>query len=111
MSVEHSFLFALPGAKDTTSSTRKVHIRRLHDILQLSLQRNDIPRSKRAWAILARCKEVPWMEMWTTAVHILGDGIGEDENDPRLIEFLRAMLLHHPDAVSRIFNILSVGSQ
>src|SRR5271155_1968405 len=70
MDFDH-FLFALPGATRNTSNARKVHIRRLNDILQLCLQRNDALRSKRAWAILARCKEVSWMEMWTTAVHIL----------------------------------------
>jgi len=98
MDFDH-FLFALPGATLNTSNARKVHIRRLNDILQLCLQRNDAIRSRRAWAILARCKEVSWMEMWTTAVHILSD-VNQDHSSSKQLEFLRAMMLQFPDAVS-----------
>lgn len=100
MSFEHTFLFAsLDDKKPVTA--RNVHIRRLYDLLQLSLQRNDIPRAKRAWAILARCKEVDWKTMWTIGVHLLADEYNRPEVNLPRVEFLRAMMLQHPEEVSR----------
>jgi len=105
LSSEHTFLFAsLEDKKPLTA--RKVHIRRLYDILQLCLQRNDIPRAKQAWAILSRCKEVDWKTMWTTAVHLLGNESDDTEiNLPRL-DFLRAIILQNSEERETIFKEL-----
>ncbi|KIM91107.1 hypothetical protein PILCRDRAFT_59492 [Piloderma croceum F 1598] len=96
MSSEHTFLFASLGDKKPTTA-RKVHIRRLYDLLQLCLQRHDLPRARRAWAILARCKEVDWKTMWTTGVHLLGEDTNTSESNASRLEFLRAMMLQHPE--------------
>lgn len=52
-------------------SARKLHICRLYDVLELSLLRNELTRARKAWAILARCKEIHWTTMWTTAISFL----------------------------------------
>jgi len=99
-STNHTFLFSSLNSKRPRNA-RKVHIRRLYDVLQLSLQRNDLLRARRAWVILARCKEIHWMTLWTTAIYILGEGVDEGESNSRRLEFLRAMMLQYPDDVRR----------
>lgn len=95
--LDHRFLFAsLNSQKPLTA--RKVHIRRLYDVLQLAIHRNDITRANRAWSILARCKEIHWMSLWTTGLHLLSAGIEDD--DPKRMEYLRTMMLRHQDDVS-----------
>ncbi|KIK04643.1 hypothetical protein K443DRAFT_404091 [Laccaria amethystina LaAM-08-1] len=91
----HVFLFSSLDSKNPLTA-RKVHIRRLYDILQLSLQRNDFLRAKRAWAILARCKEMNWKSMWTTGLELLGEGV-DSACTPRRLDYLRSMMLQHPD--------------
>ncbi|KAL6305863.1 hypothetical protein BKA93DRAFT_816738 [Sparassis latifolia] len=97
MSTEHSFLFTSLDSKQP-STARKVHIRRLFDILHLSLQRNDLVRARRAWVILARCKETHWKSMWKTALLLLGAQAedGMDADDTR-INFLTTMMRQHAD--------------
>ncbi|KZT72557.1 hypothetical protein DAEQUDRAFT_743607 [Daedalea quercina L-15889] len=94
---EHTFVFASPNTKRPTTA-RKVHIRRLTDILQLSLLRKDYDRARRAWVILIRCKEINWKDMWKTAVVLLADSGDNDleENDCR-IAFLSVVIRQHPD--------------
>lgn len=87
-----SFLFASLSSK-VPNTTRKFHIRQLFDVLQLSLHRGDIPRATRAWTILARCKEMNWMTLWSTALHILGTDEGPNS---RTVSFLRDMMLQYP---------------
>jgi RNA polymerase I-specific transcription initiation factor RRN11 len=99
MSFIDHFLFASLDSKGPTSA-RKVHIRRLHDILQLSLQRNDMPRAKAAWAILIRCKEIDWKGVWTTGLLLLGEDANGFQTNPEQLEFLRAMMLQYPEEVS-----------
>lgn len=96
---DQRFLFRSLDSK-TPLTARKIHIRRLYDVLQLCLHRNDLPRAKRAWTILARCKEIHWMTMWTTGVRLLGEDFGQHENSSKKIEFLRSMMLQYPDDVS-----------
>ncbi|EDR12791.1 uncharacterized protein LACBIDRAFT_311636 [Laccaria bicolor S238N-H82] len=91
----HVFLFSSLDSKNPLTA-RKVHIRRLYDILQLSLQRNDFLRAKRAWAVLARCKEMNWKSMWTTGLALLGEGV-DSACTPRRLDYLRSMMLQHPD--------------
>lgn len=95
---DHTFIFASLNSR-TPTTARKVHIRRLYDVLQLSIQRNDFPRAKRAWAILARCKEMNWKTMWATGLHLVGEGLDEEEDTSRRIEYLRTVMLHHLDNV------------
>ncbi len=99
---EYSFLFSSLGSKQP-NTTRKFHIRRLYDILQLCIQRQDWARAKRAWGILARCQEVDWKTMWRTSVLLLGEGNAEDDdtqaNGDR-VRFLSVMMRQHPGEVS-----------
>lgn len=108
MSSDHRFLFAsLDSRKPLTA--RKVHIRRLYDLLQLSIHRNDLPRARRAWCILARCKEVHWMTMWTTGLHVLCAGVDEGNHTQKRLEYLRTMMLRNTEDVSRAL-VLRVAS-
>ena len=104
MSTEkYSFLFSSLQSKQPNTA-RKVHIRRLYDILQLCIQRQDWARAKRAWAILARCREVDWRAMWTTSVLLLGEGEPNENQDTQTngdrVRFLSVMMRQHPDEVS-----------
>ncbi|KAH9939978.1 hypothetical protein B0H21DRAFT_697935 [Amylocystis lapponica] len=96
-SADQRFLFASLDSKQPTTA-RKVHVRRLFDILQLSVQRNDIARARRAWAILVRCKEIHWKTMWTTAIPLIGeDVVDEEENNEQRIKFLTTMRRQYAD--------------
>lgn len=98
---EHSPLFTSSNVPRPTTA-RKVHIRRLIDVLQLSLLRRDYDRARRAWAILIRCKEIDWKDMWKTAVALLADpGDDDQEENDRRIAFLSIVVRQHPDDVSR----------
>lgn len=102
------FLFASLGDRPG-STARRVHIRRLYDILQLCILRNDVPRAKRAWSILARCKEIDWKDLWKCGLLLLGDvsagvhGTDTSDGDARAamsrIEYLRKMRMQHPGEV------------
>jgi len=110
MSSDHRFLFAsLDSRKPLTS--RKVLIRRLYDVLQLSIHRNDLARARRAWCILARCKEVNWMAMWTTGLHLLGADLSGEDHSQKRLEYLRTMMLRNPEDVSNalVLRFLSVS--
>ena len=74
-----------------------MHIRRLYDLLQLCIQRHDYERAEHAWAILARCKEVNWKSLWPIAL-IIKNTSREPGQD---VEFLRTMMLQHPDEVKK----------
>jgi hypothetical protein len=95
------FLFASPDGK-APRTARKVHVRRLLDILHLSIQRGDLPLARRAFGLLARCEEIEWMVVWKIGLAILaaaklppGDILGTAKR----IEFLRVMMLHNPEEV------------
>ncbi|EKM80026.1 hypothetical protein AGABI1DRAFT_57384, partial [Agaricus bisporus var. burnettii JB137-S8] len=96
MSQNHNFLFASLDSK-LPHTSRRVHIRRLYDILQLCIQRNDVVRASRAWAILVQCKEFRWDEHWATGLYILNGGGVSSENIPQRINYLRAMMLRDTD--------------
>jgi RNA polymerase I-specific transcription initiation factor RRN11 len=96
-----TFLFAPPDAR-TPHSAAKVHMRRLYDILQLCIARGDLPRARRAWAILARCHGFDWKQLWRTGVHLIdpGDTVEGGEGDQaERVEFLRSVLQQHPEEV------------
>ncbi|KAF9520862.1 hypothetical protein BS47DRAFT_1286631 [Hydnum rufescens UP504] len=88
---------------EPTSSARKFHIRRLQDILQLSVQREDFARAKKAWAILARCTEVDWITIWETGLSVIGKATGqslEEHDTSRMgnrerLDYLKIVMLRH----------------
>ncbi|KAF7288290.1 hypothetical protein HMN09_01409100 [Mycena chlorophos] len=90
-----SAIFAAP--KTRQNAARKVHIRRLYDIMNISIQRSDFARAAKAWSVLARCPEVEWRAMWTTGVHLLAEDLHENEKHLRKTDFLRVMMLQHPN--------------
>ncbi|KAK7060453.1 hypothetical protein VNI00_001218 [Paramarasmius palmivorus] len=92
---EDNFLFDSLSSK-SPGTARKTHIRRLFDIFQLCLHRHDIPRARRAWTILARCKEVKWTSMWSTAIYLVGESDLQGENTTQQLDLLRELMLHHP---------------
>jgi hypothetical protein len=72
------FDFPIDALKPGPPSAARVHIRRVLDVLHISISRRDTIRARRAWSILARCEEVQWRALWRTAVHVLDmDGDGE----------------------------------
>ncbi len=96
--IQDALLFSSPAhTLDRPSSARKVHLRRLYDVLQLCIHRNDLPRARRAWGILVRCKEINWTSLWSIAAHLVEEKSYEDEENK--IELLRDMMLHYPDEV------------
>jgi hypothetical protein len=94
-----SFIFAPTSDAKAPTTTRKIHIRRLYDLMQVCIQRNDLERAVRAWTILAHCKEINWRTMWGTSVHILGGNLEEHEKTEKEVQFLRVMMLEHPEDV------------
>ncbi|KAG2156252.1 hypothetical protein DEU56DRAFT_226476 [Suillus clintonianus] len=98
---DHQFLFAFPNEKKMPNA-RQIQLRRLYDIMNLSVQRNDLPRARRAWSILARCKEINWKAMWRLGITLLGNDARVMESNPRKIDYLRTMLLQLPEERERI---------
>ena len=97
------FLFASLNSRRPLT-TRGVHIRRLYDLMQLCIHRQDLARATRAWTIFARCKEVSWMAMWSTGLLLLAAEAGEDCRTPKQLEYLRTMMLRYPADVSTIYD-------
>ncbi|KAF9226651.1 hypothetical protein BS17DRAFT_696836 [Gyrodon lividus] len=102
---DHTFLFSPPDDKLLLTS-RRVHLRRLYDVLQLSMQRGDIERARRAWAILARCKEVSWKTSWTLSIGLLDHFGHKTESSPAKIDYLRMMMLQFPEGKEQILSEL-----
>ncbi|KAH7887576.1 hypothetical protein F5I97DRAFT_1806329 [Phlebopus sp. FC_14] len=101
----HPFLFSqLNDQRPLTS--RQVHLRRLYDVLQLSMHRGDIERARRAWAILSRCKEVHWKSAWTLSLGLLDRYGHRADPSPAKIDYLRSMMLQIPEERERILGEL-----
>ena len=97
---KYSFLFTYPDAKQTLSA-RRVHIRRLYDILELSIHRDDFLRARNAWSILVRCKEINWKIMWKTGASFVATSDNDKSTATRnKVEYLTTMMLQFPEAVS-----------
>ncbi|KAJ7929990.1 hypothetical protein B0H13DRAFT_2228379 [Mycena leptocephala] len=92
-----AFVFAPTTDAKNPSTARKIHIRRLYDVMHMCIQRRDLERATRAWTILAHCKEVDWRTMWSTSVHILAENMDDNEKTARKVEFLRLMMLQHAE--------------
>ncbi|KAI0346804.1 hypothetical protein BDW22DRAFT_1404566 [Trametopsis cervina] len=97
------FLFD-PSERRSPNTARKVHIRRLYDVLELSLHRGDIQRARRAWVILVRCKELDWKSMWRTGTLVAGE-CSPLEGVPaqKRLEYLSTMMRQHSEARETIF--------
>ena len=98
--VPYTPIFELNGIDDKTpSATRKVHIRRLNDILHLSLERGDLPRARRVWAILVRCKEFDWKSKWRIGLLLLSDPSSshQSQHENGNIDYLKKLMRHYPD--------------
>ncbi|KIJ70146.1 hypothetical protein HYDPIDRAFT_77876 [Hydnomerulius pinastri MD-312] len=103
--IDHTFLFSPPEDRPPFTS-RRVHLRRLYDVLQLSLQRGDTQRARRAWAILARCKEVSWKTSWTLSIGLLDHYGDRTESNPTKVDYLRTMMLQFLEERERILSEL-----
>ncbi|KAK0556543.1 hypothetical protein OC846_001112 [Tilletia horrida] len=64
--------FANPTAAATTVPLRSEHLRKVFDILQLSLLRGDGPRAARALRILIRAKEWRHSDLWRYGLAVAG---------------------------------------
>ena len=110
------FLFASPDGRagsSSSASARRVHLRRLCDILHLSIQRGDLLLAQRSFAILSRCEDIEWAAIWKYGLIVLAaadqpdqpPGKNNDDDDtlqlgtPKHIEFLRILMLRHPEEV------------
>jgi hypothetical protein len=98
----HSFFFAFLDGKSVLTA-RAVHIRRLYDILLLCLQSGELQRACKAYAILLRSREVDWKELWKLGAFLLCKSGGVGGVGGRDVEFLRIMLLQHPNNVSQFY--------
>ncbi|KAG1906991.1 uncharacterized protein F5891DRAFT_939827 [Suillus fuscotomentosus] len=98
---DHQFLFDFPNKK-IMPNARQIQLQRLYDLVNLSVQRDDLPRARRAWSILARCKELNWKAMWRLGITILENDVCVVESNPHKIDFLRTMLLQLPEERERI---------
>ncbi|KAI0796878.1 hypothetical protein C8Q75DRAFT_215207 [Abortiporus biennis] len=100
LTAQNNPLFTYAGAKNPVSS-RKIHIRRLYDILQLCILRGDYVRARRAWSILIRCNEVDWHDLWRTGVVLLGEiKEGNEQETLQKIEYLTTIMLQHKEEVT-----------
>ncbi|KZW03786.1 hypothetical protein EXIGLDRAFT_715836 [Exidia glandulosa HHB12029] len=88
-----TFTFATDHAPAKADTARKVHIRRLYDLLELSVQRADWESARRAWSILCRCKDVEWKHLWRLGLLM----ISEDRGPYAPLDYLRAMMFQHPE--------------
>ncbi|KAJ1311435.1 hypothetical protein OPQ81_009924 [Rhizoctonia solani] len=68
-------LFALSPRPHRTlhpsTSSRKQHIRFTYDLLHVCLQRGDLVRARRAWAILVKCPEIDWRTLWAIGLALI----------------------------------------
>jgi hypothetical protein len=99
MTSGHTFLFE-PTENKQPRTARKVHIRRLYDVLELCLHRGDMRRAQRAWSILVRCKEIEWKTMWRTGALVVGTYSPHEGAQVReRLEYLSTMMRQHTAAV------------
>ena len=94
----HTLLFS-PPEDILPLTSRRVHLRRLYDILHLSIQRGDLHRARRAWAILVRCKEIDWRTSWMLALGLLDYSGHTTKSNQTKIDYLRTTMLHSPEDV------------
>ena len=94
-----NFCFELANSKPARTS-RKIHIRRLYDVLELCIHRGDLQRARNAWAILLRCEEVDWLSLWRIGALLAGSGpvpAGRSIGDR--LEYLKTIMLQCAESV------------
>ncbi|CAE6521486.1 unnamed protein product [Rhizoctonia solani] len=98
-------LFALSPRPHRTllpsTSSRKQHIRFTYDLLHVCLQRGDLARARRAWAILVKCPEIDWRTLWAVGLALIpGREDGEDGEDGKAtrehVNYLKRVRLQIP---------------
>ncbi|BEI87418.1 uncharacterized protein CcaverHIS019_0101360 [Cutaneotrichosporon cavernicola] len=62
------------GDPNRPRTVRGAYIYNLVDCLQTCLLRRDLDRARRAWAILVRCPDVHWHDLWLWGLYLLTDG-------------------------------------
>ncbi|BEJ16465.1 hypothetical protein CspHIS471_0510700 [Cutaneotrichosporon sp. HIS471] len=62
------------GDPNRPNTVRGAYIYNLVDCLQTCLLRRDLDRARRAWAILVRCPDVHWHDLWLWGLYLLTDG-------------------------------------
>ncbi|KAF8313668.1 hypothetical protein DL93DRAFT_2027398, partial [Clavulina sp. PMI_390] len=79
---------------------RKFHIRRLNDIVHLCIQRGDFLRAKAAFSVLARCREIYWVDIWKLGLAILAEEsethelhAGPSSSSKKRVEAMKELLL------------------
>ena len=104
-------------------STHAAHFRRLYDIYRLLLQRGDLERAKRAYALVVRCREFDWAMNWRDGFAMVAlprpqeDGAeeGEAERVRREQElkarYLREALAVHSRGVTSFRHVREVRSE
>ncbi|VDB88533.1 unnamed protein product [Peniophora sp. CBMAI 1063] len=70
--------------------------------MMLSVNSGNYDRARKAYAILVRCREVKWAKLWRLGMFLLSK-CGDERRD---VEYLRAMLLQHPDEAEAIMQEL-----
>ena len=81
-------------------TTRKHHICRLYDLLQLCIAHGDVQRASGAWSILSRCKELDWISMWRLGLLITSKTASSENSmqQSRDVEFLKRIMSHSKSA-------------
>ncbi|KAI0089114.1 hypothetical protein BDY19DRAFT_890129 [Irpex rosettiformis] len=98
-----TFLFEPVEGKQPRTA-RKIHIRRLYDVLELCLHQGDMKRAMRAWTILVRCKEMDWKTMWRTGALMAGTHSPYEGSQAQdRLEYLSAMMRQYAEAREAIF--------
>ncbi|CAE6425126.1 unnamed protein product [Rhizoctonia solani] len=77
-------LFALTPRPHRTlvpsTSSRKQHIRFTYDLLHVCLQRGDLIRARRAWAVLVKCPEIDWRTLWAVGLALIPGRVGNESS-------------------------------
>ncbi|KAH9813768.1 hypothetical protein DFH28DRAFT_895821 [Melampsora americana] len=114
-----SVIFELPSARRCVDrysldpykgGLRKLHLRRLFDLLHLCLLRHDYNRADRIWRVLIRCRELDFGQLWHLGLRILFSSSGQvdGDEDHRLskldtsLKYLKACQSLDPQECSKI---------
>lgn len=98
------FIYAFPdNEKFKPTSSRKTHILRLNDLLHLFIERGDLQRARRTWAILIRCKEFDWNTKWRTGLFLISDPKSSRQSEGQAkIDFLKKLMRRYPNEVKSL---------
>jgi RNA polymerase I-specific transcription initiation factor RRN11 len=87
------------------TSSRKQHIRFVNDILHVCLQRGDLLRARRAWAVLVKCPEIDMRTIWQVGLALIpGREDGKGRATREHVNYLKRVRLQIPQSVSYHFS-------